>query len=156
MRISKIVNDVEYIYDESFWTGKKTLTINGVKLTKRNRKTFEDTISGELYEIRGNYLSGLKIVKDGYEIVLCKNTWYEWILACLPFLSILIGIFGGALGGALSGLFSAIGAFINITLLRTNLNIIVKIILCILITIIVTVFWYLIFSIIVVLIDPMV
>ncbi len=101
-------------YTESFWTGKKTITVDGVKAQRLNKKTYklgERTIS-----LNGNYLKGLKLGIDGEEhVVYEKTAAYEYILAALPFIIMMIWgnipallnifpIISGAIGGAITGL----------------------------------------------------
>lgn len=39
MQIKKTINEKTYVYDEKFFSGKKSLTINGKKLQLVGRKT---------------------------------------------------------------------------------------------------------------------
>ena len=50
-------------YEEDFWTGKKSLTINGTKLQKQNKNTFVWNQEGEalLCRIKGNFITGSKL-----------------------------------------------------------------------------------------------
>ncbi len=57
----------EIVYEENFWTGKKSLQVNGVRLQKTNKKTFV-TESGEYYVINGNYIQGA-VLAAGEETV---------------------------------------------------------------------------------------
>lgn len=104
-------------YNESFWTGKKELNINGKTFFKiaKNKYSYgqgDDLITAE---IKGNMLTGVNILIDNDEIeVVRKTKVYEYILAFIPFVIICIwgnsqslcSIFplvGGAIGGAISG-----------------------------------------------------
>lgn len=106
----------EVVYEESFWTGRKTVCINGERLEKINRKTYRDA-NGNTYELKGNYLIGAKLVSGTSEnIVLCKGLkWYEYLIAVLPFVFIVIWgaipelvlifpVIGGLVGGAIAAL----------------------------------------------------
>jgi hypothetical protein len=46
----------EIIYEESIWTGKKELTVNGVKAQKTSKKTF--IVDGKNAIINGSLYSG--------------------------------------------------------------------------------------------------
>ena len=104
----------EIVYEESFWTGKKTLTINGVEATRLNKKEF--LINGEKALLKGSLYAGVKLCLGGEEIVLIPSSkWYELVLAVLPFsflltwgnsptLCAVFPVVGGAIGGALGGL----------------------------------------------------
>lgn len=49
-------------YEESFWTGKKKLSINGEELTKANKKTFSSA-DGRTFTIEGITLSALSLTQ---------------------------------------------------------------------------------------------
>ncbi|MBE6544226.1 MAG: hypothetical protein E7675_07470 [Ruminococcaceae bacterium] len=101
-------------YTESFWTGKKTLTINGTPAQLVSKKEFN--FGGKTVSIKGSYYSGTSLEIDGQIIeVFQKPQWYEVVLAFLPFAFLLVWgnstvlcsifpVIGGALGGALGGL----------------------------------------------------
>lgn len=46
--------------DESFWTGKKNLSVNGVALQKSGKNVFEYEQDGQKYTVilKGNFLTG--------------------------------------------------------------------------------------------------
>lgn len=110
-------------YEESFWTGKKKLSINGEELTKANKKTFSSA-DGRTFTIEGNYLVGAKLNSGEEKIQLTSPIkWYEIALSILPFILILIWgnnetlclivpVVGGAIGGAISALTSFANAII--------------------------------------------
>ncbi len=105
----------ELVYEESFWTGKKTITQNGIAATKVDKKTFA-LASGEQMSLVGNIMTGVKGVINGEEIVFSpKSAWYEIVLAILPIVFIIVWgnipaavvifpIVGGALGGLIGGI----------------------------------------------------
>lgn len=107
----------EIVYEESAWTGKKTLTINGEQLQKKDKTTFV-TNSGEQVALNGNFLKGASITVGGETIqIIPAVKWYEVVLSILPFLLIMIWgnvvelclivpVVGGAIGGLISGVFS--------------------------------------------------
>lgn len=57
----------EIVFDESYWTGRKTVTVGGVQLKKVNKKTFVGEINGEQVTalITGSFLSGAIIDVNG-------------------------------------------------------------------------------------------
>jgi hypothetical protein len=77
------------VYQESFWTGKKVITFNGIEVTKMDRKTFTCWKDGvaTTFVLKGNYLAGVKLTTtdECYQVVPA-STWYEYLLAILPFL----------------------------------------------------------------------
>ena len=128
----------EITYEESFWTGKKTLYFNGQELTKTARNVFQ-TSEGETVTLTGNFFSGLK-ANIGTESVqltaACK--WYEYVLSALPLVLILIWgnsvalcnifpVVGGAIGGLIGGVFLAL----NMLICRKINNVILKVLICI-------------------------
>lgn len=106
----------EIVYEEGFWTGKKTIYFNGEKLEKVNRKSYRAS-NGNVYELKGNSHIGAKLVSGtGETIVVCKGLkWYEYLIAVLPFVFIIVWgavpelvlifpVVGGLIGGAISAL----------------------------------------------------
>ena len=111
----------EIVYNESFWTGKKTLTINGVCAQPVSKKEF--TVEGKKVVIIGSSLMGLKLQIDNDIIeVSPKPKWYEIVFAVLPLIFLLtwgnstalcsiFPVVGGALGGGLGALGSMTSLF---------------------------------------------
>ncbi len=107
----------EIIYTESFWSGKKTLTVNGVDAQRISKKEY--LINEKRAILKGNYYTGACLYIDGELIQLTpKSTWYEIILSILPLVFLLtwgnspalcaiFPVIGGAIGGFLAG-----GAFV--------------------------------------------
>ena len=105
------------IYDESFWTGKKIISVNGIALSQKDKKTFIYSNGDETKTVGvdGSYLSGVKLSIDGEEIpVVPAPQWYEVLCSVLIFLFVcvwgnnvvlcsIIPMLGGAIGGAISG-----------------------------------------------------
>ncbi|MBQ7408484.1 MAG: hypothetical protein IJW13_04345 [Clostridia bacterium] len=105
------------VYEESFWTGKKSLTLNGEPLTAVDKKTFYFNNEGKsvYVSLKGNYYTGLKLTVEGQEFtVVPPSKWYEFALSVLifiliviwgsnPWLCSIIPIVGGAIGGGISG-----------------------------------------------------
>lgn len=152
MQLTAEVNGVLYLYEENFWTGKKSLTANGVPLTKTGKRQFsvtkeDGTVS--YITVKGSFLSGISLLTSEGEVVLVKNKWYDWVLIFLPMVGIVVGVAGcGALGGGLSALFGFLGAFVNATLLRSKLSMPVKILLCIVVFAVANVVWFLLYLVI--------
>lgn len=103
------------IYQEGFWTGKRTISYDKTPLTKVKRNIFEYKTeeTTENFEIKGNQLVGVTINMLGKDVeVSRKLTWYEIVLSILVFIPcILFGAVGGAVGGALG--------FTNIMVIRS-------------------------------------
>ena len=105
------------VYEESFWTGKKKLFINGEELIKKSRTVFQ-TSDGKTVTIMGNMFVGTKANVSGVIVEITPATkWYEYIMAFVSFVFVLVWgnvtslceilpIVGGALGGFVSALVS--------------------------------------------------
>lgn len=128
----------EIIYEESFWTGKKEISINGKKLKKLDKTLFEYTDSeGKTTRVylMGNFVSGTKITLDSQNIQVTEpSKWYEYVLAILIFVVVLIWgnspalcsiipIVGGAIGGGISGVMG----FGSLILMKSTSNVLYKI-----------------------------
>lgn len=123
----RIQHDVfgEIEYNENFFTGKKSISINGAELEKRSKNMFV-YFDGEEHKsvvVVGNYLTGVKIVVGGQKIQIVKPVlWYEIALAVVmfaffivwgnvPALCEMFPLVGGAIGGGITGVM-AIGALV--------------------------------------------
>lgn len=98
--------------------GRKAITIDGVPAVKKDRKTFVYSKDGAetTFVIKGSYLGGAKLLvgDESFQIVPV-TTWYEYVLAILPFaFDIAWGnitacqqyfpLVGGLVGGLITGL----------------------------------------------------
>ena len=122
----------EIVYNESFWTGKKTLTINGVCAQPVSKKEF--TVEGKKVVIIGSSLMGLKLQIDNDIVeVSPKPKWYEIVFAVLPLVFLLtwgnsialcsiFPVVGGAIGGALGG----IGSITSLLLMKNAKSLLTK------------------------------
>ena len=124
----------EILYSESAWTGKKSLTFNGIEAKRIVKNRYD--IGGEHVIIKGNYIFGVTLRVDSVDIQLTpKVKFYEILLAFIPLLFILtwgnspalcaiFPVIGGALGGALGG----IGAVASLLLMKRQRTPIAKVI----------------------------
>ena len=122
----------EIVYNESFWTGKKALTINGVDAQPVSKKEF--TAEGKRLVITGSSLMGLKLQIDNDVVeISSKPKWYEIALAFLPLIFLLtwgnstalcsvFPVVGGAIGGALGG----IGSITSLLLMKKAKSLLTK------------------------------
>lgn len=124
-------------YDESIWTGRKNISINGVVLKKINKTTYEWVNNEETVTVNatGSLIKGLSLQINSDTIEIFPATkWYEYVMAILPFLIVLIWgnvpalcaiipVVGGAIGGAISGAISILALFL---IKKTN-NILYKV-----------------------------
>ena len=125
-------------YEESFWTGRKSLSLNGNKLNQVSKNVFQ-TPDGTTITLKGNFLLGTKATVGTETIVLSPALkWYEIVLSIVPFIFIvvwgnvvtlckIIPIIGGALGGAFCGLFIVL----NLFFIKKVKNIFIKILITI-------------------------
>ena len=142
---SQSASGVNILYEESFWTSRKRLVINGQDALKIGRKRFQAEVNGELttFDIRGSFLSGVSVTATkstpfgdattgitslSETTVLARNKWYDWVMICLPLVGIIFGvIFCGAIGGGLSTLLCLLAAVINATIARSELKVGLKV-----------------------------
>ena len=124
-------------YNESFWTGKKTIYVGGKLLTKKDKNKYAySSEEGEVsVKVNGNSFTGLDlIIMDKRVEILPKTTVLEYILALIPFIVVLIWgnsvylcsilpIVGGAIGGGISGAATVIGMMF----MKRNKNFLIKI-----------------------------
>ena len=113
----------EIIYEESFWTGKKKLSINGEQLISKSRNVFE-TSDGKTVTLKGNIINGTKAEIDGNTVEISPSTkWYEYVLSFISFAFVLVWgnvpslcaifpIVGGAIGGFISALISMLNIYL--------------------------------------------
>lgn len=135
-------------YNETFWLGKKSISVKGRQLNKIDKVTFSGKLNGseeDVYvTVKGNILKGVKLNIDNEEIeIYPKLKPYEIIMALIPFILILIWgnsnalcslvpVVGGMIGGGISGLFSAL----MVVFLRKVDKLYLKIAICVVITLI--------------------
>ncbi len=108
----------EICYEESFWVGKPSLSINGEPLTKVSKKVFSREENGEtkLFTLKGNYLIGASVDTGDEKIRIVPSTpWYVYVFAILTsafliawgnsveLMLALFPIIGGAIGGGIIG-----------------------------------------------------
>ena len=127
--------------EESFWTGKKSVTINGVALKqigkmKRGQCTYEyETEEGKKQATaKGAFTTGIQLTIDGETIQMDKGAaWYE-VAACILMVVVMLvwGIVPSLytiwpiLGGGLGGAFNAILALTALLVMKSTKNIALK------------------------------
>ena len=106
------------LYEESAWTGKKTLTIQGVTARKEKKNVFllpPEMGFPPLY-LKGNYIAGTKLQIGTESITITPPVkWYE--IMCAVFMVVffitwsnsvalcsILPIIGGGVGGAIFGM----------------------------------------------------
>ena len=73
----------EIVYEESFWSGRKSLSVNGVALKAEQKNVFL-TEENEKVQITGGYLRGAKMSYKGETVALSSPVkWYEIVLSVL-------------------------------------------------------------------------
>ena len=113
----------EIVYDESVWTGKKTVAIDGQELQKINKNKF--MFNDKEVVVKGSSIFGVKLCIDGETVELNKKSaWYEIALAFLPFLFLItwgnipalcsiFPVIGGAIGGGLGAASGMVYLFLS-------------------------------------------
>ena len=122
LQIKDEQNNINYVYSESLWTGKRSLTVNGIPAMKVSKKVFQlPTEEGPVrYEIKGSIYSDISIIVNGYA-VSTDHEWYEKMLIWLPMISIVFGvIWGGLIGALIFGLFATIAMTINMEIMYSS------------------------------------
>ncbi len=124
--------------NESIWTGKKELFLNGQPVQKVSNKVFA-LPNGEQIFLNGNTLSGITLQYGTENIrVSPRPKWYEIALSILPFILVLVWgssrtlceivpVVGGAIGGGIS----AIGGVLNFVAIKNVRSVTVKILISI-------------------------
>ena len=109
---NELTQNKPLIYEESFWIGKKSLTYDGVVLTKTKNNIYEYKTENETHEfvVKGSYYFGVSITMFGKEVQLSRKLfWYEIFLAVL---TIIPGLLFGAVGGAIAGILGVTSLFL--------------------------------------------
>jgi hypothetical protein len=121
------------IYEENFWTGKKKIVINCETLQspKKKQYIYED----QTYTLKGNFLTGAKLIGTTEIVILPKLKTWEYILSCLPLIMVFIG---GAIGGLFGGLFSVCSA----STMRSNKHPILKVIISLVFAFLAFIAWF--------------
>ena len=77
MQIETEKDGVRYVYKESFWLGKRELSVNGMQLQKLDRRTFSWQDEGGVrhtLKIKGSFLTGITLqYENGNELVVFKK-----------------------------------------------------------------------------------
>lgn len=131
------IGDKKVSYEESLWTGKKTLYVNGVACRKVSKTQFaySDGEKEQFITVNGNSFKGVTLkMEEGEFIVEKKPAWYEYVLSFFALILVITWgnspalvekfvVVGGAIGGAIAGLFGAL----NLTWVRKTDNVFFKI-----------------------------
>ncbi|MBE6639330.1 MAG: hypothetical protein E7616_07780 [Ruminococcaceae bacterium] len=126
----------QIVYEESFWSGKKELTIDGVKLVKQQKNTFVWNCGGQnkLVYVKGSFATSAKLYVDDTVVELTPSAkWYELVCSILIFVLIMVWgnsvtlcsilpVVGGAIGGGISGAM----AFLNLIMMKAQKKVGVK------------------------------
>lgn len=101
------------LYEESVWTGKRKLFLNGKELTKVNKKTFVYEENGEKKEfiVEGNIFKGVGIFSSDLPepVIISKPMGVlDYIFFILPLVpAVLFGAVGGLVGGMTAAFLTA-------------------------------------------------
>lgn len=108
----------EICYEESFWLGKQSLSVNGTPLKKASKKvfTYENGETVQNFTLKGNYLFGLSVETGEEKIRIVPSApWYVYLFAIIATILVvawgnsttmalsIFPIIGGAVGGGIAG-----------------------------------------------------
>ncbi|MBQ9150685.1 MAG: hypothetical protein IJX72_00420 [Clostridia bacterium] len=122
-------------YEESAWTGKKTILFDGIPLVKIKKNTFQlpadpakEDSSPLTVTVKGGYVSGVTLlVGDEVIPVTQKASALDIVLGIIPAILFFSLVIGGAIGGAIGGMM-AIG---GILIMKSCKKTIHKILICV-------------------------
>ena len=129
-------------YEESFWTGKKIITFDGIPLQKINKTTYqyqplpadpfaspeEGASAPVTVTVKGSYVGGVSLVIGDETVTLTsKASVLDAVLGCIPGILFFVFVIGGAIGGALGAM---IGMGLTLVM-KTRKKTIHKILICI-------------------------
>lgn len=116
----------EIVYEESFWTGKKSVAVNGTPLEKLSKNQFRygEGEAQTVATVQGNTLTGAKLRLYDAVIPLTPTIkWYEIVFPVIIFvfmlvwgnvveLCLLVPVVGGVIGGVISALLACVDLFL--------------------------------------------
>lgn len=113
------------VYEESFWTGRKKLSVNGLPCERADKRTFR-LADGRTAQLVGNYIRGVRLELGSESVqIVAGAKWYEYVLALLPLLFDLVwgnvpALFAlfPMVGGALGALICALGMCLCFVFMR--------------------------------------
>ena len=113
----------EIVYTENFWSGRKTVTIDGQTQPVKKKAIM---IGEKKATVKGNFLTGASLVFEGESFGLTPKTkWYEYVLAVLPLFFILVWGNSPALcaifpiiGGGIGGFLAAVAACLSMVCMK--------------------------------------
>ncbi len=127
-----VVNNPTYgeiVYNESFWTGKRTLKINGAEAKRLEGKNY--AINDTMARLKGSYIGGVKLVIGVDEIEIVPSPkWYE--ILCALFLLVFVTVWGNSValcsivplvGGVIGGAIAGVCAVLSIFLMKMTNNV---------------------------------
>ena len=126
----------EVVYEESFWTGKKTISINGLKLMKVKKNIYTDGTNN--YELKGSNLTGVTLFGPETIIILEKLTGFQIACAVIPI--ILCALIGGAIGA----IFGCLASLVVVSVARNTKSTLATFFVCIAATGVALVCWFII------------
>lgn len=134
MKKEIVSNENTLVYEENFWTGKRTITINGRTLSKVKRNVYSDGAND--YVVKGSYYTGVTVVGPETYVIYEKLTVLQTIFVFLP---VIVCAF---IGGAIGGLFGAIGSIVTTVTTRSTKSTLVSIFVSIAATGVALVLWF--------------
>ena len=123
-----VVEKGKYRYEESFYSGRNCLLVDGVEC-KRVDRNHHITKDGKEIIINGSYFTGIVLIDGENQIVLVESIrWYEYLLSMLFVGIVVYAVLNPQFkNGLIGGLISGVAGIINLVLIRQFKNIIIKI-----------------------------
>lgn len=128
-------------YKENFWTGRRKIYIDGKQYKYKDSNKYVNKSEGkeEVVKVRGGYFSGVRLtVIDTYVNVVPMTATFEYVLALLPFIFVII--WGSApyfcslfpiVGGIIGGVISITTGVVQVKIMREFKSVLLKILVAI-------------------------
>lgn len=120
--IKNLADGRQLIYQESFWTGRKKIFIDGEQIERVDKKHYQ--FNNHSWLLKGNFIMGAHLEYNGNKIVLVdKLNVFQYIMVLLPMIALAI------LGGVIGALIGAFSTYFLAATFRSIKNILLQILL---------------------------
>jgi hypothetical protein len=120
--IKYLADGRQLIYQESFWTGRKKIFIDGEQIERINKKYYQ--FNNHSWLLKGNFIMGAHLEYNGSKIVLVdKLNVFQYMMVLLPVIALAF------LGGVIGALIGAFSTYFLAATFRSIKNILLQILL---------------------------